>query len=87
MASPHLTIHTPLRRRIEQVLAATPGGLDWRTLADELARRAVAAQRPIPDRAEVVRALGGLIVEGRVDERAGRFVLRTVSDGWGRAAA
>ena len=57
------------------------------TLADELARRAVAAQRPIPDRAEVVRALGGLIVEGRVDERAGRFVLRTVSDGWGRAAA
>lgn len=64
-----------LRRRTEQTLAAHPGGLAWQALAEEVARRAVAAGAPAPRPADVVRELGGLIAEGRVDDRQGRFVL------------
>lgn len=67
-----------LRRRIEQTLAAHPTGITWRALAEEVAHRAVAAGAAAPARADVVRELGGLIVEGRVDDREGRFVLLPV---------
>ncbi len=67
-----------LRRRTEQALAAHPAGITWRALAEEVARRAVAAGAPVPSRDEVVRELGALIVEGRVDDRQGRFVLLPV---------
>jgi len=64
-----------LRRRVEQALAAHPGGLGWQALAEEVARRAVASGATAPRPAQVVRELGSLIVEGRVDDRGGRFVL------------
>ncbi|MFN8122289.1 MAG: hypothetical protein U0237_07655 [Thermoleophilia bacterium] len=64
-----------LRRRVEQALSAHPGGLGWQALAEEVARRAVASGAPAPRPAQVVRELGSLIVEGRVDDRSGRFVL------------
>lgn len=68
--------NTPsLRRRVEQALTAHPAGLGWQALADEVARRAVASGATAPRPAQVVRELGALIVEGRVDDRAGRFVL------------
>jgi len=64
-----------LRRRVEQALAAHPGGLGWQVLAEEVTRRAVASGATAPRPAQVVRELGSLIVEGRVDDRGGRFVL------------
>lgn len=66
-----------LVRLVEQSLAARPGGLPWRMLWEELALRERAAGRPAPRRDQVVRVLGDLLVRGRVDERNGRFVLRT----------
>lgn len=67
-----------LRRSIEQILAASPQGLPWRALTEELGRRAAVTGRPAEPAHEVVRQLGGLLVDGRVDERNGRFVLQTV---------
>ncbi|MFN8110691.1 MAG: hypothetical protein U0Y82_12730 [Thermoleophilia bacterium] len=76
----HIRFAQPsLRRRIEQTLAACPQGLGWRALSHELAMRAVAGGGAAPIRAEVVRELGQLIVEGRVDERQGRFVIRALA--------
>lgn len=66
-----------LRRMVEQDLAAHPGGLPWRTLWHDLAVREMAAGRPAPRRDDVVRVLGRLLVEGRADERNGRFIIRT----------
>ena len=64
-----------LRRRTEQALAAHPGGLAWQALAEEGRAPRGRRRRPAPRPADVVRELGGLIVEGRVDDRQGRFVL------------
>jgi hypothetical protein len=77
-ASPPIT---SLRRRTEQALAANPAGIGWRALAEEVARRALASGRPFPRQAEVARELGGLIAEGRVEDRGGRFVLLPVAGG------
>lgn len=66
-----------LRRMLEQDLAAHPGGLPWRSLWHDIAQRELAGGRPAPRRDDVVRVLGHMLVEGRVDERNGRFLLRT----------
>jgi hypothetical protein len=67
-----------LRRTVEQILASHPRGLPWRVVWEEASLRVTATGAAPPTRDAVVRCLGGLLVEGRVDERDGRFVLRTV---------
>lgn len=67
-----------LRRRIEQALAAHPAGIGWRALVQEVMSRAVTGGRPAPAVGEIAREVSGLITEGRLDERDGRFVLRTL---------
>ena len=68
-----------LRRSIEQTLAAEPEGLTTQNLRATLARRAstVGAEPPGPH--QLVRQLGQLLVEGRVDEAAGVWVLLAAS--------
>jgi hypothetical protein len=75
MSAPHQLPRPSLRRRIEQALAAQPHGLDWRDLRDQLAARAVALGEPPPHGEQIVRQLGGLMLDGRADERDGRWVL------------
>ena len=67
-----------LRRRIEQALAAHPAGIAWHALVQEVMWRAVSGGRPAPAANEIAREVSGLIREGRLDERDGRFVLRTL---------
>jgi hypothetical protein len=64
-----------LRRRIEQALAAHPTGMAWRELTAELHQRALSMGERPPGPEQIVRQLGLLLVEGRVDERAGMWVL------------
>jgi hypothetical protein len=75
MRTPHQLPRPSLRRRIEQALAANPLGLGWRELRDQLAVRAVALGEQPPHAEQIVRQLGALLVEGRADERNGRWVL------------
>lgn len=70
-----------LRRIVEQILASRPSGLPWRMVWEEAALRVTAGDGDAPTREDVVRCLGGLLVEGRVEERDGRFILRTVGHG------
>jgi len=70
-----------IRRAVEQLLAGHPHGLPWRVLWEEIALRRRALGAPVPRRDDLVRVLGDLLVAGRVDERAGRFVLLAVGRG------
>lgn len=71
--------HATLRRTVEQVLSAHPRGLPWRVLWEDVARRRVAEGFALPTRDDVVRCLGAMLVQGRVDEHDGRFALRVVA--------
>jgi len=64
-----------LRRNIEQTLAAEPEGITTQDLRATLTRRARAVGDEPPGPQQVVRQLGQLLVEGRVDESAGVWVL------------
>lgn len=63
-----------LRRRIEETLEAGPAGVTTATLVDTLARRAHALGEAPPGPYQLIRQLGQLLVEGRVDERDGVWV-------------
>ncbi len=76
----------PLRRSIEQALAAHPMGLTVRGLVDAAVGRELAAGRGRPQPGAVLTTVGLMLVAGRVDERDGLLVLRTDA-GWGRRAA
>lgn len=76
----------PLARSIEQALCAHATGLTVRGLIEEAGRRELAAGRPRPASAELVTAIGLLIVCGRLDERGGLLVL-CADAGWGARAA
>jgi len=65
-----------LRRCIEETLAAEPGGITTPELRATLARRARALGEPPAGPHQLVRQLGLLLVEGRVDECDGVWVLR-----------
>jgi len=64
-----------LRCSIEQTLAAQPEGITTHDLRAMLARRARAAGDEPPGPHQLMRQLGQLLVEGRVDESAGAWVL------------
>ncbi len=70
----HLPRHA-LRRSIEQTLAAEPEGITTQDLRATLARRARGVGDEPPRPHQLVRQLGQLLVEGRVDESDGVWVL------------
>ncbi|MCB0881260.1 MAG: hypothetical protein KDC33_03460 [Thermoleophilia bacterium] len=76
----------PLARSIEQSLCAHPAGLTVRGLIEEASRRELASGRARPEAADLVTAIGLMIVSGRLDERAGLLVL-CADAGWGARAA
>ena len=65
-----------LRRCIEETLAAEPGGITTHELRATLARRARAVGAAPAGPHQLVRQLGQLLVEGRIDECEGVWVLR-----------
>ena len=69
-----------LRRRIEQTLAAAPAGITTHELRAALSLRARALGEVPPGPHQLVRQLGHLLVEGRIDERDGMWVLLAASD-------
>jgi hypothetical protein len=70
MSANHLLFQPSLRRRIEAVLDDTPDGLSACELADRLVA-AAAGGGPAVGRQQLLRQLGLLLVEGRVDESDG----------------
>jgi hypothetical protein len=64
-----------LRRCIEETIAAEPGGITTRELRATLALRARALGESPAGPHQLVRQLGQLLVEGRVDECDGVWVL------------
>lgn len=71
---PHLP-RPALRRRIEEELQAGPAGVTTAALGESLAQRAhTRGERP-PGPHQLVRQLGQLLVEGRIDERDGVWMI------------
>jgi hypothetical protein len=82
MSSPKHHLPRPaLRRRIEQVLAAEPAGITTHELRAALSLRARALGETPPGPHQLVRQLGHLLVEGRIDERDGTWVLLVAAEG------
>jgi hypothetical protein len=73
------TDHLPrpsVRERIEHTLAAHPSGVPASALRDALAERSQPlGEAPIGPH-QLMRQLGLLLIEGRIDERDGVWVLR-----------
>jgi hypothetical protein len=73
------TDHLPrpsVRRRIEQTLAAHPGGVPAEALREVLDERArTLGDGPVGTH-QLIRQLGLLLIEGRIDERDGVWTLR-----------
>jgi len=65
----------PLRRRIEETLQAEPAGITTSSLRDALAQRARALGEMPVGPEQLLRQLGRLLVEGRIDERDGVWTL------------
>jgi hypothetical protein len=60
-----------LRRRIEETIVSEPGGITTRELRASLERRARALGELPPGPHQLLRQLGQLLVEARIDECAG----------------
>lgn len=69
--------NTALARSVEQTLCAHRDGLPVRALIAEVQGREAIAGREVPDAHVVVRTVGLLMVEGRLDERGGLLQLCT----------
>jgi hypothetical protein len=75
--------HQPSRRQlrlcVEDLVAGAPTGITTRCIRDEVRRRVDPAGRGADGSVQVLRILGQLLVEGRIDERDGVWVPRTLA--------
>ena len=65
-----------VRERIEQTLAAHPEGIAAGALRDALGRRGAALGEEPVGMHQLMRQLGLLLIEGRIDEQGGVWMLR-----------
>jgi hypothetical protein len=75
----HQTSRYQLRLCVEALVAGAPSGITTRRLRDEVSRRANPAGRDADGSVDVLRVLGQLLVEGRIDERDGVWVPRALA--------
>ncbi len=72
--------HSPsrhqLRACVEALVAGAPAGITTLRVHDELIRRVAATDQHTTGSIPVLRILGQLLVEGRIDERDGVWVPR-----------
>jgi hypothetical protein len=76
MSSTHSLFQTPLRRLIEDALDETPHGLSLAELADRVVVDTGPEDPSGVGRRQLLRQLGLLLIEGRVDECGGLWTAR-----------
>ena len=92
MSTHHRLPHPSLRHRIENALEQTPDGLRVSDLAERLAANPGVERAERIGHEQLMRQLGLLLVEGRIDERGGvwtacePYPMSVVRETRGRAA-